>query len=235
VDVDFDRVAFHFLAPAVELLLELLAGKHRARTSGERFEERELARRQVDRALADAREWRDQGLELVVGVNLSARQLQQADLAETVARALSAHGMEARTLRLEVAEPVLLDGGDATHRTLRALQALGVQMAIDNFGSGFSSLGLVRGLPFSVVKVDRVLVSSCPSRRECAAIVQATSSMAHALGVRVIAQGVESEEQRALMVELGCDGAQGHYFSEPADPRRIAELGRASARYANFV
>jgi diguanylate cyclase (GGDEF)-like protein/PAS domain S-box-containing protein len=189
----------------------------------------------LDRALADAREWRDQGLELVVAVNLSARQLQQADLAETVARALAAHGVEPRVLRLEVAEPVLMDGADAAHRTLRALQRLGVQMAIDNFGSGFSSLGLVRGLPFAAVKIDRALVSSCPARRECAAIVQATASMAHALGVRVIAQGVESEEQRAQMAELGCDGAQGHYFSEPADPRRIAEFGRATARYANFA
>jgi diguanylate cyclase (GGDEF)-like protein/PAS domain S-box-containing protein len=189
----------------------------------------------LDRALADAREWRDQGLQLVVAVNLSARQLQQADLAEGVGRALAAHGIEPRTLRLEVAEPVLMDGGDAAHRTLRGLQALGVQMAIDNFGSGFSSLGLVRGLPFTVVKIDRALVSSCPVRRECAAIVEATSSMAHALGVRVVAQGVESEEQRAQMAELGCDGAQGHYFSEPADRHRIAELGRAFARYANFA
>jgi diguanylate cyclase (GGDEF)-like protein/PAS domain S-box-containing protein len=189
----------------------------------------------LDRALADASEWRAQGLQLVVAVNLSARQLQQPDLADGVARALAAHGIEPRTLRLEVAEPVLMDGGDAAHRTLRGLQALGVQMAIDNFGSGFSSLGLVRGLPFSVVKIDRALVSSCPVRRECAAIVQATTSMAHALGVRVVAQGVESGEQRAQMAELGCDGAQGHYFSEPADRRRIAELGRAFARYANFA
>jgi EAL domain-containing protein (putative c-di-GMP-specific phosphodiesterase class I) len=189
----------------------------------------------LDRALADAREWREQGLQIVVAVNLSARQLQQGDLAEGVEKALAAHGVEPRALRLEVAEPVLMDGGDAAHRTLRALQALGVQMAIDNFGSGFSSLGLVRGLPFTVVKIDRALVSSCPVRRECAAIVEATASMAHALGVRVVAQGVESEEQRALMAQLGCDGAQGHYFSEPADRHRIAELGRAFARYANFA
>lgn len=178
----------------------------------------------IDRALADARAWADAGAPIVVGVNVSARQLQQPELAEQVARALEAHGLEPRLLRLEIAEPVLMEGGDATHRTLRALDALGVQMAIDNFGSGFSSLGLVRGLPFQVVKIDRTLVSSCPARRECAAIVRATTSMAHALGLRVVAQAVESEEQGEQMAELGCDAAQGHYFAEPTDAARVLEL-----------
>ncbi len=137
----------------------------------------------LDRALADARTWGEAGMQIAVGVNISARQLQQPDLAEQVSRALEAHGVEPRMLRLEIAEPVLMEGGDAAHRSLRALEAVGVQMAIDNFGSGFSSLGLVRSLPFEVVKIDRTLVSGCPVRRECAAIVQATASMAHALGL----------------------------------------------------
>ena len=180
----------------------------------------------IDRALADARAWAQAGAPIVVGVNVSARQLQQPELAEQVSRALEAHGIEPRLLRLEIAEPVLMEGGDATHRTLRALEALGVQMAIDNFGSGFSSLGLVRGLPFEVVKIDRALVSSCPVRRECAAIVRATTSMAHALGLRVVAQAVESEEQGEQMAELGCDAAQGHYFAEPTDAARVLEMAK---------
>jgi|GEM_PF-2447526 len=180
----------------------------------------------IDRALADARAWADAGAPIVVGVNVSARQLQQTELAEQVSRALEAHRVEPRLLRLEIAEPVLMEGGDATHRTLRALEALGVQMAIDNFGSGFSALGLVRGLPFEVVKIDRTLVSSCPVRRECAAIVRATVSMAHALGLRVVAQAVESEEQGELMAELGCDAAQGYYFAEPMDAAIVLEIAR---------
>jgi len=84
----------------------------------------------------------------------------------------------------------------------------------------------VRGLPFEVVKIDRTLVSSCPARRECAAIVRATTAMAHALGLRVVAQAVESEEQGEQMAELGCDAAQGHYFAEPTDARRVLELAR---------
>ena len=181
----------------------------------------------LDRALADAKAWGDSGAPIAVSVNLSARQLQQPDLAEQVSRALEAHDLGPRRLRLEISEPVLMEGADAAHRTLRALEALGVQMAIDNFGSAFSSLGLVRGLPFEVVKIDRQLVSSCPVRRECAAIVRATSSMAHALGLRVVAQGVESEEQGEQMAELGCDAAQGHYFAEPTDAARVLELARA--------
>ena len=184
----------------------------------------------LDRALADARAWRDRGLELVVGVNLSARQLQQPDLAEQVARALEAHRMPPAALRLEIAEPVLMEGEDTAHRTLRSLEALGVQMAIDNFGSGFSSLGLVRGLPFRVVKIDRSLVSSCAVRRECAAIVQATAAMAHALGLRVVATGVENEEQRAQMAAFGCDGAQGVHLGEPAAASRILEMAATSQR-----
>jgi diguanylate cyclase (GGDEF)-like protein/PAS domain S-box-containing protein len=184
----------------------------------------------LDRALADARGWRERGIALDVSVNLSARQLQQGDLAEQVSRALRAHGVPPSSLRLEIAEPVLMDGEDAAHRTLRALEALGVQMAIDNFGSGFSSLGLVRGLAFGVVKVDRSLVSSCPVRRECAAIVQATAAMAHALGLRVVALGVESEEQRGQVAALGCDAAQGHHFAAPVDAARLGELAATAQR-----
>ena len=186
----------------------------------------------LDRALADARAWSEGGAQVAVGVNISARQLQQPDLAEQVSRALEAHRIEPRLLRLEIAEPVLMEGGDATHRTLRALEALGVQMAIDNFGSGFSSLGLVRGLPFQVVKIDRTLVSSCPVRRECAAIVQATASMAHALGLRVVAQGVENAEQGEQMAALGCDAAQGYHLAEPMDAERVLEIAKGQITFS---
>jgi len=183
----------------------------------------------LDRALAEARAWRDQGLEVAVSVNLSARQVQQNDLADQVARALQAHGVPADGLRLEIAELVLMEGSDAIHRALRALKGLGVQIAIDNFGSGLSSLGLVRGLPVNAVKIDRTLVSACPVKRECAAIVQATASMSRMLGVRVVAEGVETPEQRMQMAALGCDSAQGHLFAEPGEPRRIAELALAAS------
>ncbi len=189
----------------------------------------------LERALADAAGWRDQGLQVVLAVNVSARQLQQADLAEQVARGLEAHGIAPASLRLEVAEPVLMEGSEAAHRSMRALKALGVEIAIDDFGAGYSSLGLVRGLPIHVVKIDRSLVSSCPAKRECAAIVQATTSMAHALGIRVVAEGVETDEQRSQMAALGCDAVQGHLFAEPRSARDIVELARPGARQPNFA
>ncbi len=189
----------------------------------------------LERGLRDARAWRDEGLELVVSVNLSARQLQQHDLAEQVARALQAQGVPADGLRLEIAELVLTEGSEAAHRTLRALKGLGVAIAVDNFGSGFSALGLLRGLPVQAVKIDRSLVSACPVKRECAAIVQATASMARTLGVHVVADGVETEEQARQMAALGCDRAQGHLFGEAAPAGRMAELARSAAKQRYFA
>jgi len=181
----------------------------------------------IDRALQDLRTWRDQGLDVVVSVNVAARQLQQHDFPDEVARALETHGVPAQNLRVEVNELTLMQDSDVAHRVIRALKAAGVEIAIDDFGTGYSSLGLVRGLPVQVVKIDQSLVSSCVSKRECAAIVQATSAMSRALGIRLIAEGVETEEQRLLMKSLGCDGAQGFLFAAPVGPEEVPELLRS--------
>jgi diguanylate cyclase (GGDEF)-like protein/PAS domain S-box-containing protein len=181
----------------------------------------------IDRALQDLRGWLDQGLDVVVSVNVAARQLQQHDFPDEVARALETHGVPARNLRVEATELTLMQDSDVAHRVIRALKAAGVEIAIDDFGTGYSSLGLVRGLPVQVVKIDQSLVSSCVSKRECAAIVQATSAMSRALGIRLIAEGVETEEQRLLMKSLGCDGAQGFLFAPPVGPEQVPELLRS--------
>ena len=183
----------------------------------------------LDRALADLRSWRDQGLDVTLAVNLSARQLQQAGLADEVARLLDRHGIEAGRLRLEITEPALMQDSEAASRALRAFRTLGAEMAIDNFGTGYSSLGLVRGLPIQVVKIDKSLVSYCPSKRECAAMVQAAAAMSRALGIRVVAEGVETEEQLATMRALGCDSLQGYYLARPVDAAGIAATMRAAA------
>ena len=171
----------------------------------------------IDKALGDARRLRDAGQELQVSVNLSSRQLQQADLAAQVANALERHGLPSRALRVEVNEPALMEDSEATHRSLRELRQLGVEVGIDDFGAGYSSLGLLRGLPLQVVKLDRTLVSACPSKRECMAIVQGAMAMAHALGLRVVAEGVETDDQMRQLLVLGCDAGQGFYFFRPLD------------------
>jgi EAL domain-containing protein (putative c-di-GMP-specific phosphodiesterase class I) len=175
----------------------------------------------LDRAMRDMKSWRKH---LKLSVNLSARQLQQHDVVEEVARALQTHSIAPARLRLEIPEPTLMQDSEAAHRALRALQELGVEIAIDNFGTGYSSLGLLRGLPVTVVKIDRSLVSACSSKKECAAIVQAACTMAKALGIRVVAEGVETEEQRRAVATLGCDGVQGYLVAPPMDAPGIAAI-----------
>jgi diguanylate cyclase (GGDEF)-like protein/PAS domain S-box-containing protein len=180
----------------------------------------------LDRALRDLRSWQAAGVDLMLAINLSTRQIQQHDLLEELQRLLDEHGVAAAKLRLEVKELTLMADSEAVHRTVRALRGMGVEIAIDNFGSAYSSLGLVRGLPVQVVKIDRTLISACPSKRECAAIVHAAASMARVMGVRVVAEGVESEEQRRMIVSLGCDAAQGYLFAHPVDASRVPSLQR---------
>src|SRR5204863_7486067 len=123
-----------------------------------------------------------------------------------------------------VPETALMGESDSAARTVRALQSEGVDLALDNFGTGYPSLGLVRGYSLRAVKIDRSLVSSCPNKRECAALVQAVSAMGRSLGLTVIAGGVESEEERRFVVSVGCDRAQGNFIGRPVEAARILEL-----------
>jgi EAL domain-containing protein (putative c-di-GMP-specific phosphodiesterase class I) len=169
----------------------------------------------LNQALADLRRWRDQGLDLYVSVNISVRQFQHHELVNEIFQALQAHDIAPQHLRLEVTESMMMNDPAAAERALRALQGLGVQLAVDDYGTGFSSLSLVRRFPIHVVKIDRSFVSGCPQNRECVAIVQAVSAMAYTLGLRVVAEGVETEEQREVLASMGVDGAQGFHFSRP--------------------
>jgi diguanylate cyclase (GGDEF)-like protein len=183
----------------------------------------------LERSLADLKSWREQGLEVMVTLNVAARQLQQHDFPQEVQKALDDSGVPARLLRLEVTEVTLMQDSDVANRAIKTLRNLGVEIAIDDFGTGYSSLGLVRGLPIQVVKIDKSLVSSCVNKKECSAIVQATSAMARALGIRLVAEGIETEEQKRLMKSLGCDAGQGHLFSSPIEPEKVPELLKAKA------
>jgi diguanylate cyclase (GGDEF)-like protein/PAS domain S-box-containing protein len=171
----------------------------------------------LDRGLADLQAWHDLGHDLQLAVNVSPGQLREPELVNDVFQALQAHGIAPDRLRLEITESALMADSEAADATLRRLMALGVKLALDDFGTGYSSLGLVRGLPLHAVKIDKSLVSACPTKRECAAIVQATSAMAKALGITLIAEGVETEEQREVMRSLGCASAQGYLYGKPSD------------------
>jgi len=113
-------------------------------------------------------------------------------------------------------------------RALRALKALGVRLAVDDFGTGYSSLSLVRRFPFDTVKIDRSFVAGCPEDAEAMAIVQAVATLGRMLGLAVIAEGVETAQQRLAVAAAGCPFAQGYLFSRPVDAHRIPQIARAA-------
>ena len=164
-----------------------------------------------------------------VSVNLSARQVREPDLVEDVARALRDSGLDARYLELEITESVLMDDTPATLTTLRALKGLGVRLAIDDFGSGYSSFAYLQSLPVDHLKIDRSFVREI-GQGSAGVIVAAMVGLARAMGLQVTAEGVETVEQEARLRGLGCDLGQGNHFAEPlAADGALALLSRRVA------
>ncbi|HET9444551.1 MAG TPA: EAL domain-containing protein [Acidimicrobiales bacterium] len=164
-----------------------------------------------------------------VSVNLSARQLTQRSLVEAVDAAVRDSGLQPHRLCLEITESVLMEDVESSVRVLLALKALGVRIAIDDFGTGYSSLSYLRRFPVDVVKIDRSFVAGLGVDPAADAIVAAVVNLSHALGLRVVAEGVETEEQLLAVRALGCDRAQGFYWSRPVpidDARRWSEGAR---------
>ncbi len=185
----------------------------------------------LDAALRQLRGWAETGLELTVAVNLSARNLLEADLPDLVAELLTRHAVPAGQLILEITESAIM--ADETHSVavLSRLSELGVRLSIDDFGMGYSSLSHLRRLPVDEIKIDRSFVAHMDSERDDALIVQSTVELAHNLGLRVVAEGVETERTWDRLGELGCDYAQGYFLCRPVPPaelqRWLSEFGAA--------
>jgi EAL domain-containing protein (putative c-di-GMP-specific phosphodiesterase class I) len=150
-----------------------------------------------------------------VAVNLSSRQFEHPDLIGSVERALRASAIDPDRLYLEITEQVVMDDVLANLRTLERLKALGVTLAIDDFGTGYSSLSHLRHFPVDVLKVDGSFVNGLGTDSDDLAIVDAIVRLAHTLGLRAIAEGVETMEQLEMVRKLGCDLAQGFHLSRP--------------------
>jgi EAL domain-containing protein (putative c-di-GMP-specific phosphodiesterase class I) len=161
---------------------------------------------------------------LIVRVNVSARQLGQADLPAFVADVLDETGMEPSHLCLEVTESVLIEDPESSIKTLAALRRLGVKIAVDDFGTGYSSLEYLRRFPVDCVKIDRSFVRGLPHSSEDVAIVSAVIELGHALSLSVTAEGVETSEQLGNLQNAGCDTAQGFLFSRPEHPDVVERL-----------
>ena len=169
-----------------------------------------------------------------ISINLSVRQLSDPDLLRSVTSALGQHEVDPRKLFLEVTESLILDDAEAGLTVLTALRSLGTEIAIDDFGTGYASLSYLRRFPASVVKVDRSFVSEIARDARTRSIVEAIVGMGRALGLTVVAEGIETAEQLAIVCELGFDIGQGYYFARPApadamsdwlrDPRPFAAL-----------
>ena len=171
------------------------------------------------------RAWGDAALaELRLAVNVSARQFRSPGFVNAVERALRAASLEPRNLELELTEGVLVESRDRTVAVLHGLKELGVQIAVDDFGTGYSSLSYLSRLPIDCLKIDRTFVSQAHRHGQDAAITQAVISLAHSLGVRVIAEGVETVEQLEFLRMHRCDQAQGYLFSPAVHPEAMAQL-----------
>lgn len=172
-------------------------------------------------AVAQAAEWHRAGRELPVSINVSALQFQQSGFVTRVSRALDQAGLPPALLELELTESILVrDAAEALER-LQALAALGVRLAIDDFGTGYSSLAYLKRFPIDALKIDRRFVRGLPDDESDAAIVRAIVQMAHALGLRVVAEGVELPAQRDFLAGIGCNMYQGFLFAPALDPQAL--------------
>jgi EAL domain-containing protein (putative c-di-GMP-specific phosphodiesterase class I) len=162
-------------------------------------------------------------------VNLSARQLGRADLADAVEGVLRETQLEANCLCLDITESVYLRGLEGNTAILDRLRAMGVKISIDDFGMGYTSLAYLKRLPADTLKIDKSYIKGLGEDVEDTAIVRMVIELAHTLGMEVIVEGVEDWGQAALLEEMGCDFGQGYHFSKPLRPdevpRFLAEEG----------
>ncbi len=179
-------------------------------------------------ACAEAKAWQLAGMpELRVSVNLSARQFRDSQLIRKIAEVLAATGLSPRLLELEITESVIMSHTDYTIGVLKRLVDLGVRVSVDDFGTGYSSLAYLKRFPVHKLKIDHAFVRDINTDKDDSAIVQAIVTLARSLDLRVIAEGVETEEQLGYLASLGCHEYQGFIYSRPLPPSELIDLVRA--------
>jgi diguanylate cyclase (GGDEF)-like protein len=176
----------------------------------------------IDEACRQLRAWRDAGIAPPrVALNIGARHFQHPGFLDTVRRAIARHGIERNTIEIEITETTAMSNAEATATLIDDLRDLGVEITIDDFGTGYSSLAYLKRFAITCVKIDRSFVHDLPSSRSAGAIVNAILATAHALGLRVVAEGVEEPEQAGFLTAAGCDEAQGYWFGRPMNAEAI--------------
>jgi diguanylate cyclase (GGDEF)-like protein len=182
----------------------------------------------LDAACKQLRLWHLEGFsDMSVAVNLSARQFRQPDLLGMIQKVVASHGLQPRHVVIELTESVVMSDAHRSIDTLEELDRLGFKVAVDDFGTGYSSMSYLKRLPVDKLKVDRSFVSDLGASTRSDSIVKAIISLAHGLGMTVVAEGVETKAQRCLLAEFGCDQFQGYLFSRPRNAADIVELLKA--------
>ncbi|HZE52100.1 MAG TPA: GGDEF domain-containing phosphodiesterase, partial [Bradyrhizobium sp.] len=181
------------------------------------------------KACAQNMAWQRSGLRPVsMAVNLSPRQFLDEDLLQDIDGALAASGMPPVLLQLEVTESMVMRNVSRAVKVLDAIQSRGIRLAIDDFGTGYSSMSLMKQFPIDTIKIDRSFVRDLPDDSEDKAITQAIISMGKALGMTIVAEGVETAEQETFLRDHACDEMQGFLFSKPVPSQQLAELLRSA-------
>ena len=188
----------------------------------------------LDLALARCRRWLDQDIALSVAVNLSARCLTEPDLVDRVRRSLRRHGVPGELLTLELTEGSVVDDSVRSSTVLADLHALGLRLSMDDFGTGYSSLSQLRQLPIDELKIDKSFVLGMSTSQNESFIARSIVELAHNLGLRVVAEGVEDEVTRDMLAQMGCDKLQGFLVSRPLPEDRLEGwlLARTGVRAA---
>jgi EAL domain-containing protein (putative c-di-GMP-specific phosphodiesterase class I) len=159
-----------------------------------------------------------------MSVNLTSKEFAHPDLVSEIRKALDQTGLDPGRLQIEIIETIAMGQAEKSGEVLAQLKALGVRLSIDDFGTGYSSLGRLRQIPVDTLKIDRSFVSSMSSDPENREIVRSIIMLAHNLGLKVVAEGTETEEQVTQLTALNCEMAQGYFFSRPADHQAMSQL-----------
>jgi EAL domain-containing protein (putative c-di-GMP-specific phosphodiesterase class I) len=175
----------------------------------------------IEEACRQMEAWAKAGVHMRVAINLSVHQLRESDLVERIQSALRNHNVKASQLLCEITESVAMQDISATQRTLDELGEIGVYLSIDDFGTGYSSLSYLRQLPARQLKIDRTFINDLDASDDAKAVVDGVVRLAHALGLRVVAEGVETATQRDILLDLNCDELQGYFFARPMSADKL--------------
>jgi len=189
----------------------------------------------IDKALEQTAIWSRSGIDLHISVNLSVRSLQDRRLPGQVQKLVDRHQIDPKHVILEITESAIMSDPLTARRVMRRLSSMGFHLSIDDFGTGYSSLAYLKQLPVDEIKIDKSFVTQMDKDENDAVIVRATIDLAHNLGLKVVAEGVESMDVWDLLEMLGCDTAQGYYIRRPQDPQALAEwMGSRECREARW-